>query len=1476
MSAFITQAEYVNEKRQERKDRSIFHNENYETSLDNYFDREYIKEYKQKVRQAKKGNTYAIDLLTNKNKINQARKESLTARGNRLRIIGAGIPPISDPIPKPVPIQERKINLLPVEPRDHKFNPFNPFPIPYVNRSIPFPTTKRVPKKKIYTAKIIYYREIEQPTFGRIVGEKTIIRYDKKDGGKKIRRFYQSYAKTINVVGNDILQFKGKRIYRDRNPNAIRTIRRIIRSSENRIVTERGDDSDSDDDGRREANDAPGHGLTENDLMGDDVNTGDDYEDAIVVTDVQLVGTGNPDFSPMTQPLYNSINESAMYNKFISYELNKAAKTFGEIFKITISESAQDNIKANSCFYNLIIRLYSDQIKSKKDRWREFRDEQGKFIPGKLAELLEIEEEDQDLGLTIEQSLKFFQKFSISLRVWDVFGVVHKEYISPSRTKQLTPSTLNILIYNNHVYEFDSKDKSKLAYISQNVEKSRDSGQKIVDELMPTNRYYIPEFRQDEGIGLYYIKSIEDMTKIILSLDSKEKAWLRFVLEKDLDQILFEMLDHKYVPKIKYASGKIIALIFQVGKIIASVQNSFSECPEDIDVTLENENVYLNYHNAFHRFYHRIVDKHYLSQYPEHVLKIERLYPLRPCSGYFRKSKDPKQTYNSLDVRKAYTSCMQSIDKIPVFGYFDYYREYDNHEIEDYTMYIVWIRYDLTKYELDFDKKRKEKTSRKILEQLTILFPQSVARVYGFKLKSSLELLKHVHYSIRYYRRPSSIYSVDYKAAIDEVYETKIHSDDATDKTLKKYIVNLTTGLLEKKYNKQAHCFAFRDSNEAFYYKLRYGGTMYTKARPMGVDEEGNHLFDEKDKLTLLVVKKEKELCEGMRAVKEMIYDLMSIKIQKMYKELDSHHIGAVGIKTDAILVDVSIDKLKRHFNDADVIGGYKFETEKVCVNSRIKYSIVPFDTENFKSMKPKDIEVKDEYDIKEISNIYKNTSPIIALGEYPGVGKTSSFINYHKETNTRILFATPYNKLAQALQKSSGCDCITVDRLFGTRPDRSGNHQVMHGSMPYPIENYDMIVFDEVGLHGPSKLKAIAQYIDSNKGTKKFAATMDCDQLPPIEQLNNVGDDPKKIKAYHMSCIYQIFPNRIIYKIPKRVNTDEERKILYGLKRDMFSDMNIVDIINKYKFKSISNLKDLKTKQNVCYFKYRTDIVNHYVHNTLIKAPPKGSLIRAGNVRYWPGLYILCKEYYKNGDYEIRTNYEYKIQKISVNKFTILNEQDKTTTTMETSMIMKKFKLPYANTCHCVQGLSIPEPMTIFDANTPYAQREYIWTAITRATKLSDITFFIHPESEIQALTLSKKKQYFKFKVTRYKEQDDKARRKYNAKEYIDADWIMDEIEKKYNFQCPKCSVPFEIELQSAEYGARSNITVDRKDNTKAHLKSNCSLLCLRCNVTKRDDGPGRVLQKASKQALKEKKTKQQETEYDTQIDTFNQLFDL
>ena len=72
-----------------------------------------------------------------------------------------------------------------------------------------------------------------------------------------------------------------------------------------------------------------------------------------------------------------------------------------------------------------------------------------------------------------------------------------------------------------------------------------------------------------------------------------------------------------------------------------------------------------------------------------------------------------------------------------------------------------------------------------------------------------------------------------------------------------------------------------------------------------------------------------------------------------------------------------------------------------------------------------------------------------------------------------------------------------------------------------------------------------------------------------------------------------------------------------------------------------------------------------------------------------------------------------------------------------------------------------------------------------------------------------------------RQSEEDKKAGREFKDNLYVNAEWI-NEVCKNYGYQC-KCGVAFEVCLEDGK--VTSNLTVDRKDNSKPHHKTNCFL---------------------------------------------------
>jgi hypothetical protein len=76
-----------------------------------------------------------------------------------------------------------------------------------------------------------------------------------------------------------------------------------------------------------------------------------------------------------------------------------------------------------------------------------------------------------------------------------------------------------------------------------------------------------------------------------------------------------------------------------------------------------------------------------MSEYHPSVREVEKLTEKHALTGMFD---DNNELLNAVDMRKAYSSRMCEINKVPVFSYFDVYEEYNNNDkIEDFNMYIV-------------------------------------------------------------------------------------------------------------------------------------------------------------------------------------------------------------------------------------------------------------------------------------------------------------------------------------------------------------------------------------------------------------------------------------------------------------------------------------------------------------------------------------------------------------------------------------------------------------------------------------------------------------------------------------------------------------------------------------------------------------------------------------------------------------------
>jgi len=292
-------------------------------------------------------------------------------------------------------------------------------------------------------------------------------------------------------------------------------------------------------------------------------------------------------------------------------------------------------------------------------------------------------------------------------------------------------------------------------------------------------------------------------------------------------------------------------------------------------------------------------------------------------------------------------------------------------------------------------------------------------------------------------------------------------------KTIDKFICNKITGQLEKKYNHKSVCKIYKNLNEANHYKKLCGG-------------EINPISDD---LFLLVRTTKKLVRETFKPVKDVMYDLVSVKMFNSCNKCLSVGLHPVAIKTDCVIVRDKVDKIKPYFDFNKDIGGVKLE-EKTKVMGQC---FIPLENEVVepKTININEIDIVNEWNTEEITNVFDKYDGTLVNVLLPGSGKSYSV---KKCKGKKILFVAPFNELCQNIRES-GHDAITYHRLFSLDIHNNECKYIRK----FDISPCDVMCFDEVCVYSLHQLSKIKSFMDKHVD-KKFIATGDLAQLDPIE----------------------------------------------------------------------------------------------------------------------------------------------------------------------------------------------------------------------------------------------------------------------------------------------------------------------------------------------------------------------------------------
>ena len=184
--------------------------------------------------------------------------------------------------------------------------------------------------------------------------------------------------------------------------------------------------------------------------------------------------------------------------------------------------------------------------------------------------------------------------------------------------------------------------------------------------------------------------------------------------------------------------------------------------------------------------------------------------------------------------------------------------------------------------------------------------------------------------------------------------------------------------------------------------------------------------------------------------------------------------------------------------------------------------------------------------------------------------------------------------------------------------------------------------------------------------------------------------------------------------------------------------------------------------------------------------------------------------------------NYKYTILEVLAQSLRIQHIAKGDVFEVPLNTIRKNFQFNYCATCHSVQGSTIHESITIYDWRFYYTSRQWIWTAVTRATSLNNVHFYDYVEPELNQDLITA---YFNRRISGYKGQDNEAGRTISKDNYVNAVWFRSCVNK----YCYNCGTHLYIDF--SEGNVLTNITADRVDNDMDHSLDNILPCCRICN---------------------------------------------
>jgi hypothetical protein len=1136
----------------------------------------------------------------------------------------------------------------------------------------------------------------------------------------------------------------------------------------------------------------------------------------------------------------------------LDYDIEKAKLDIAFLFKPVFDvEYLNSNFKKGACFLSMIIEAYSTS-------WNKYQNtevgvQNHQLLTYEYLENLFNLEDTTDLGVTFQTAIdKFFEPNRLGLTVYDLMGSVIIRHQPITRNKRLSPCNLRCVTSNGHVQLINSKRGLKILAKLEDI-KDEDLTIKVSDQ------FHLTTASKKAPIPHYLIEDFSNLNT--LDFQNMEEKMIKVTTTTPLTAVLSLFVnEYKYLPKniSQYGHDLISGIYFKVYDVEIDLKNPDSDMILG-ELDFQSQEQFDVYQSSKKKLERSLVNMKTLSSYKE--IELLRYFSPKAIVCSIEKSLLPT---HYVDIIKAYTSCLLSINKLPQVNQFDRFIPFQYEESGIFSINISYLYL--------IERTSDVSTIPPIL--LHTILPNKYTIYRGEEI-SRLHSVMDGHFTILAEMKISNLSDNKSGPVAEEIYSSILSEKQ------RKFIFNATLGTMEKIQNKKKKIVLIKDFNEALIYARRYDAKMYPfvlEGDKTLISDYNNHPLLTQRTSSLYTVSKEekKELINGMYPCKLYVYSLMRYKLYLMYKKVID--IGGVptAIHTDCVFFH-SDNEVKENKIDTKIfknIGKYKWRMmgpsdippkskfiDKTVKKSELINNILSshlsvlqtIDNEKFWKTEPM------LYESEAFEKLDQNKYNLIE-GSQAGTGKTHLSKAYLKHCmlidDSNCIAIAPSNKRVIELRKSLGEDkAMTLHQLLQMRLD--GEEVISNKSFSKKsiLPSIDLLFIDEIYAFDVSSLSNIKSKIMDRFPNMRVIAAGDAVQSRVSDvKVDNVDD-------YYRTVVNSMFSTGISLSINKRMDSEVEQQKIEEIKKVIFHSKSDVPIPHIGTFDKMTDLYNRHfnvdgefTGKVVTYHVDTGDVVGKLIHCEYMKQNRKTQFTKVNGMYLYSGQELVNRDHRVVNGKTLYVNYSYVVEEVETSLIE-KRGQDKfgkngrgNIEWVESQVVhmtcpfthekffipaksIESFRYSYCNTIHSSQGDTYDSvPLSLFDFDSFWIKSNDKYTAISRTNKTELVQIYTGQSMKID---MSKLKEKITRRIDSHKSVDLKANRPFTEEEYITVDWVLNKFNST-NFTCPHCRANYGLTNGTS----MKDFSVDRIDNSFAHTQANCVIGCRSCNVADRKSG--------------------------------------